>query len=104
MMRKDKIPPTSVDIKGFPQVFLTHHRTFDVPPWSSLTPWAFPEGFSGFAGFPKGEVQGVSFLLIDLDASSGLHLFHVPLREFAIVSKFLDREKDIPIALVGVSL
>src|SRR4030042_191206 len=103
MMRKDEIFSPTMNVECLPQIFLTHHRTFDMPAWPSFSPWTFPPGFSRFARFPEGEIERVFFLFINLYPSTGLHLFQVPPGEFSIIFKFLHGKKDIAPALVGIS-
>ena len=103
---KDQVAAPGVDVNGRAEAIADHRRAFNVPAGATRTPGGFPKGFAFFGCFPQGEVEGVLFdsrLAGYPSAGSGLHVFQLAAREFAVTLELADGVIDIPISGVGVA-
>ena len=76
-----------MNINFFSQIFLGHHRAFNVPSRTSLTPWRYPERFPFFFRFPENEIQRVFLLVLSRHLQRPeprLQVFQIFMRQFSI--------------------
>ena len=94
----------AVNVEGFAQVFHAHGGAFDVPAGTAHAPGGFPGGLARLLGFPEGEVGGVLFHLVHVDARTGLQVVQVLAGQLAVAHVLLGVKVHVAVHLVGVAL
>ena len=72
VVRKFEVHSAAVDVKCLAEVFLAHHRAFEVPAGKAVAPGALPVHYVfGRGFFPEGEVGGVVLLGLSVKSACG---------------------------------
>src|SRR6185437_2220949 len=77
MMRKDQIPPATVNIERLAEILRAHCRALNMPAGAPLSPRTFPDRLARLARFPQREIQWGMFAFIYFDTSTGFKLICV---------------------------
>ncbi len=90
MMRKDQIFSSCMNIDRIAQIFFRHHRAFNMPSRTSLSPWRLPCRFAFFFRFPEYKIERLFFQIsryFNIPMTS-LQIFQIFMRQLSIGSKF----------------
>ena len=72
MVRKNQILSAAVQIQCFTEVMTRHSGTFNMPAWTTFSPWRFPVWFSWLCRFPDSKIQWAFLLIIHINPCSCL--------------------------------
>ena len=80
MMRENQVHTTTVDIKVFTQIFLSHRRTFAMPSGETITPRRRPaHDMFRLCTLPKSKVYRVMLLFLSVEGTRRIdHILDIP--------------------------
>ena len=101
---EDQIQPAAVDVDRLAEMCADHCAAFDVPARATAPPRAVPADLLGRARLPQHEVGAVALVGGDLNPRAGDHRLAVAAAQAAIVGVGGNREQDVALRLIGVTL